>query len=217
MLFRSRTNRIITPLNAIPIKSSTIQPLCQPLRAGRGYTGVLAPLSLIAIRAAALHSIPSGKCSKAYSVPAFSRIAGACRRAYVCNRYPASDSTRALSQVLATKREAPTRVGWGHVRPVRSGCLQELGAQALCHTPTSRQRRTGWSKGAPEGPFMIRRRALRTAALGSFRGTVAPYGPRILPRLPAAASKRRLRLRGVCDWLGLLARLHLGPDGHDLE
>ena len=64
---------------------------------------------------------------------------------------------------------------------------------------------------------MIRRRALRTAALGSFRGTVAPYGPRILPRLPAAASKRRLRLRGVCDWLGLLAPLHLGPDGHDLE
>lgn len=65
----------------------------------------------------------------------------------------------------------------------------------------------GWSKGAPEGPFMIRRRALRTAALGSFRGTVAPYGPRILPRLPAAASKRRLRLRaasvtGLACWPG---------------
>ena len=62
------------------------------------------------------------------------------------------------------------------------------------------------------GALHDRRRPLRTATLSALAGH---HGPRIF-RCLSGATMRRLRLIGICDWLGLLTRLRLSPEGYSL-
>jgi hypothetical protein len=65
--------------------------------------------------------------------------------------------------------------------------------------------------GRAGGALHDRRRPLRTATLSAL----AMHGPRIF-RCLSGATMRRLRLIGICDWLGLLTRLRLSPEGYSL-
>jgi hypothetical protein len=60
-------------------------------------------------------------------------------------------------------------------------------------------------------PSLTRRRALQTAVPAAFRGTVAAT---VRAFFLAGSALLAAPLRGILDWLGLLARAHLGPEDY---
>jgi hypothetical protein len=69
---------------------------------------------------------------------------------------------------------------------------------------------------APEVPFMIGDDLCEVPLSVHFVGRLAANGPYLFRRLSGRAA-RRLRLIGICDRLGLLTRLRLSPEGHNLS
>jgi hypothetical protein len=70
-------------------------------------------------------------------------------------------------------------------------------------------------QGAPAVPFMIADGLCELPLSVHFVGRLAAHGPRMF-RCLSGAPMRRLHLIGICDRLGLLARLRLSPEGYSL-
>ncbi len=69
-------------------------------------------------------------------------------------------------------------------------------------------------RGAPGQPFLATSRLLEVPLSVHFVGRLARFGPRLFQPLQRT---RRLRLPGILARLGLLERLRLSPEGHDLD
>lgn len=71
-------------------------------------------------------------------------------------------------------------------------------------------------RGAPAAPFMITDGLCELPLSVHFVGRLAPFGPRIFPKLHSPIAKS-FRMAGICGRLGLLERLRLSPEGHSLR
>jgi hypothetical protein len=105
------------------------------------------------------------------------------------------------------------------VGPATAGILRDLGygidVSVVPHTDFSADGGPDFTA-LPEGPFALREGPIELPLSVHFVGALAGIGRRLYPRL-AGRLARRLRLPGIAARLGLLERLRLTPEGHDLD
>lgn len=151
--------------------------------------------------------------------PSYDLVHG--RYSYPGNLPPSveQEKLRVLTETIAAAFGSRPRIykagryGIGAATPA---ILRELGytvdASVVPHTDFSPDGGPDF-RAAPADPFMIDGQICELPLSVHFVGSLAPYGPRLFPRLAGGAA-RRLHLAGCFSRLGLLSRLRLSPEGH---